>query len=103
MFAIVQIGGKQFSVSPGDILTVEHLDTAVGKTLTFDRVMLTNDGKATQVGTPIVEGVTVTAKILSHQKGEKIEVRRFKSKVRYRKHIGFRPHETTLSIVSVGT
>lgn len=102
MLAIVQVGGKQFTVSPGDKLTVERLDGEVGKTLTFDQVMLTIDDKKTEVGTPVVGGVKVTAKILSQQKGEKIEVRRFKSKVRYRKHIGFRPHETTLEIVSVG-
>jgi|SRR3989344_7860524 len=102
MLAVVQVGGKQYTVSPGDKLTVERLDGDVGRTLTFDQVMLTIDDKTTQVGTPVVDGVKVMAKILSQQKGEKLEVRRFKSKVRYRKHIGFRPQETTLEIVSVG-
>lgn len=102
MHAVVVIGGKQYIVQKGDRLTVERFDGEVGKTAVFERVLLTTDGKKTAIGMPTVDGQRVTAKILSHNKGDKIDIYRFKSKVRYRKHIGFRPAQTTLEIISVG-
>ncbi len=102
MFAIVNIAGKQYKVAPGQTIIADRLEGDVGDTLTFSEVLLTTDGKATHVGTPKVTGVTVKAKIVAQGKGKKIEVYRFKSKVRYRKHIGFRPSQTKLEILSVG-
>lgn len=102
MFAIVTIAGKQYTVKAGDVIHVDSVEGNVGDTLTFDHVLLTGDAKATKVGTPTVTGVKVTAKIVAQTKGEKIDVRRFKSKVRYRKAIGFRPQLTKLEIVAVG-
>lgn len=101
MFAIVEIQGKQYRVSKGEVLTVERMEGKVGETLEFDRVLLISGDKSTKVGTPTVKGAVVKAKILSHDKGEKLEIRRYKSKVRYRKHTGFRPQLTTLEIVSI--
>lgn len=101
MFAIVSIGSKQYKVSAGDTIEVDRLVGEVGKSLVFDRVLLTSDGK-TSVGAPTVNGVKVTTKILSHFRGKKLEIRRFKSKVRERKKIGFRPDLTKLEIVSIG-
>ncbi len=101
MFAVVVIGGKQYRVAVGDVLEVERLEGAKGTALSFDRVLLVSDGKSTKVGTPIVKGAVVKAKILEQGKGEKIAVRRYKSKVRYRKRRGFRPQITKLEIVSI--
>lgn len=102
MFAIVNIANRQCQVAPGEILTVAKLAGSEGDLLEFDQVLLLNDGKKTVIGTPTVKGLTVKAKIVSQYKGEKIEVRRYKSKVRYRKTRGFRPQLTKLAIVSVG-
>ena len=102
MFAVVEISGKQYIAAVGDKLVVDSIDGEVGSTVVFDHVLLTSDGKKTVVGTPYVKGATVTVKIDGQEKGEKLEVRRYKQKVRYRKHIGFRAHETQLTVVSIG-
>jgi len=102
MFAIVTIAGKQYRVARGDIVVVDKLEGNVGDSVTFDHVLLVSDDKATRVGTPIVSGAKVKGKILSQEKGDKIAVRRYKSKVRYRKSIGFRPQITKVEIVAVG-
>lgn len=101
MIAVVRIAGKQYKVKEGDIIEVNHLDGNVGDTLKLSDVLLTeNDGKV-DVGAPNVKGVTVSAKITEQGKGEKIEVRRYKPKVRYRKHIGFRAQITKLHITAI--
>lgn len=101
MFAIVEVAGKQYSVQVGDVLELTYAPEEIGKTITLEKVLLVGDEKSTKVGTPTVAGAKVEAKILSQAKGEKIEVRRYKQKVRYRKHRGFRPLLTKLEIVSV--
>lgn len=101
MFAVVVIGGKQYPVTKGETLTVDSQEGAVGDVLSFDRVLLTEDGGKVTVGKPVVSGVTVKAKILSQDKGEKLHIRRYKSKVRYRKSRGFRAHLTKLEVESI--
>lgn len=101
MFAIVDIGGKQYQVAPGKTIIVDSMNGTVGDTISLSSVLLTNEGGKTKVGTPTLKGVVVKAKIIAHQKGEKIHVRRFKSKVRERKHVGFRPQLTKLEILSI--
>lgn len=103
MFAIVAIAGKQYKVSKGVRLVVDKLDGKADDTVKFERVLLVSDGKKVVMGNPLVKGALVSAKIVAQQKGEKIHVRRFKSKVRERRHIGFRPQETAIEIVSVTT
>lgn len=102
MFAVVAIGGKQYKVTPRDVISVEKLDCAVGDTLTFEDVRLFADGGKVTVGAPKVKNVTVKAKVLAQEKGDKISVRRFKSKVRHRRQIGFRAKLTRLEILSIG-
>lgn len=102
MFATVIIAGKQYMVAPGDSIIVDHIDGIVGETKVFSSVLLYSDGTKTRVGTPMVAKVKVTAKITSQEKGEKLHVRRYKQKVRYRKSTGFRAHETTLLIEKIG-
>lgn len=101
MFAIVDIGSKQYKVQKGEVISVQKLDGEAGEMVTFDRVLLISDAKKTKIGTPTVKGAKVTAKILAQKKGEKIDIRRFKSKVRERRHIGFRPLLTELKILSI--
>lgn len=101
MFAIVTIAGKQYRVSKGDILEVDRLEGKEGDAVVFDHVLLTSDEKSTNVGTPLVTGVKVKGKIVSQAKGEKISVRRYKSKVRYRKSVGFRPQLTKIEITAI--
>lgn len=102
MFAVVEIAGKQYRIGVKDIIDASFIEGKEGTTLTFDRVLLVSDDKKTTIGTPTVKGVAVKAKIIAQGKGEKINVRRFKQKVRYRKSTGFRPLITKLEIVSIG-
>lgn len=102
MFAVVVISGKQYRVSKGDVISVDRLEGEAGDAVSFDRVLLTHDDHETAVGTPVVSGAKVKAKIVAQEKGDKVEVRRYKSKVRYRKATGFRPQYTKIEIVSIG-
>ena len=101
MFAVVRIAGKQYTVTPGETIMVDSILGAEGDTVTFDEVLLVSDGPKTTVGTPTVKGMTVKAKIAKQKKGEKIDVLRYKSKVRHRRHIGFRAHLTELQILAI--
>lgn len=103
MFAIVAIAGKQYKVTKGARLVVDKLDGEAGDSLKFERILLVSDEKKVIMGNPIVKGAMVRAKIVAQQKGEKLDVRRFKSKVRERRHIGFRPQETVVEIISITT
>lgn len=101
MFAIIAIGGKQYKVHPGDLVTVDEIAGKSGDTVTFNEVLLVSDDKKTKVGTPTIKKMSVTAKIVGHEKGEKIDVLRFKSKVRYRRARGFRARLTKLEILAI--
>jgi len=101
MFVIVRIGNKQFKVAPKDVIIVDRMDGKVGDVVEFPDVLLVQDEKAVKVGKPTVKGVKVTAKILAQEKGEKIDIHRFKSKVRYRRARGFRAELTKLEVTEV--
>ncbi len=101
MFVIVRIQGKQYNVVPKDTIIVDRMEGEVGATVEFSEVLLVSDDKKTHIGTPFVPKKTVKAKIVSHGKGEKLDVFRFRAKSRHRRHVGFRPSQTTLEILSI--
>jgi len=90
MYAIVETGGKQFRVSEGDVIRTDLLESEVGASVTFDRVVLAADGDDVSIGTPVLSGVTVTGTVLRQAKDKKILVFRYKSKKRVRKLNGHR-------------
>ena len=102
MYAIVETGGKQYRVKPGDTLAVERLSGEPGETLDLARVlMIAGNGDSPRVGTPGVAGAVVRAEVLEHFRGEKIVVFRYKSKVRYRRKTGHRQSLTRLRITDI--
>lgn len=101
MFAVVDISGKQYKVSQGDIVEIDRIEGEAEATVVFDRVLLVSNDKTTNVGNPTVAGCSIKAKILAQHKGDKIDVRRFKSKVRSRVRRGFRSSLTKIEIVSI--
>lgn len=101
MFAIIRIGPAQYKVSVGDVIEVARMPGEVGEVLSLSDVLLFEDDKKIKVGKPTVKRAAVEAKIEAHYKGDKIEIRRFKSKVRERKHIGFRSQRTRLLITAI--
>lgn len=103
MFAIIRTQGKQYIVQKGDKLVVPNMEGEVGQKVTLDEVLLVADDKKFTLGKPTIKGAHVDATIYAQGKGEKLHVRRYKSKVRYRKHIGFRATITTLEIIDIKT
>lgn len=102
MFAVVTISGKQYTVKQGDVIDVDKIEGKAGDIISFDHVLLTSDKGKVAVGTPVVKGAVVKVKVVEQFQGEKIAVRRYKQKVRYRRHIGFRAQLTKLEVVSIG-
>tara|TARA_X000000368_G_C23040234_1_gene716523 strand:+ start:1409 stop:1816 length:408 start_codon:yes stop_codon:yes gene_type:complete len=100
MFAIINIAGKQFRVEKDDELKVPHLDTAEGKTLKFDEVLLTNDGKKVNLGSPLLDGASVSATVINHGRGRKIRIFKKKRRKGYRRNNG---HRQNYSLIKIGT
>ncbi len=100
MYAIVRSGGKQYKVSEGDIINVQNLNSEDSKVVFEDVLLLSNDGDM-KIGKPNIPGAKVSAKILENKKGDKIRVAKFKSKVRFRRVTGFRPHLTVIQIEKI--
>ena len=98
IYAIIETGGKQYRVNPGETIDVERLDVAEGNTVELDRVLLIADGERVIVGTPTVDGAKVVATSQGEGRGEKVIVFKYKSKVRYRKKTGHRQPYTRLVI-----
>jgi large subunit ribosomal protein L21 len=101
MFAIVRTGGKQYRVQEGDRIAVERLDEPEGAELTLDDVLLVGDGDAVTVGTPVVEGATVTAKVAEHFRDKKVLSYTYKNKTRQRTLRGHRQQQTRLEILDI--
>ena len=98
IYAIVESGGKQYKVAPGQSIDVERLDVAEGDTVKLDKVLLIADGDNLTVGKPTIDGAIVFATAKGEAKDKKIVVFKYKSKVRYRKKTGHRQFHTRLTI-----
>ncbi|MGI6097096.1 MAG: 50S ribosomal protein L21 [Dethiobacteria bacterium] len=103
MYAIIESGGKQYRVEEGSKIRVELLDAAEGEEVVFDRVVAVKDGETLKVGTPYLEGVKVTGKVLENGKGKKIIVFKYKAKKNYRRKKGHRQPYTAVSIEKIVT
>lgn len=99
-FAIIGIGGKQFRVAEGDTVQTEKVGEE-GKTVKLNHVFLVSDGKDTKIGTPLVEGATIEAKVLEIKKGDKVRVFKMKQRKRYRSEHGHRQWGAKLEIVKI--
>lgn len=101
MYAIIETGGKQYKVEKGSELYIEMLDASEGEQVTFDKVVLVSkDGNVT-VGTPTVDGATVTGKVERHGKGKKILVYKYKAKKNYRRKQGHRQPYTKVVVEDI--
>ncbi|WP_010270837.1 50S ribosomal protein L21 [Paenibacillus senegalensis] len=98
MYAIIETGGKQYKVQEGDVVFVEKLNLNEGDEVTFDRVLLVSGDKGTSIGSPVVEGATVTAKVEKQGKSRKIIVYKYKAKKNYRRKQGHRQPYTKVVI-----
>ena len=101
MYAIIATGGKQNRVSEGDVIYIEKIDAHVDSTVSFDVLLMGNDGDV-KIGTPVVEGVKVEGKVVGQIRGEKIVVYKYKSKKNYRRKQGHRQPYTKVEITKIG-
>jgi len=100
MLAIIKTGGKQYIVKPGDKLKVEKLDKKEGEAFSFSDVLLVEKNDKVEIGNPLVKA-DVLAKVLSHGKGDKVIVYKYKSKKRESRKIGHRQPYTEVEIIEI--
>ena len=103
MFAIINIAGKQFRVEEGDQIKVPHLSTDAGKSLAFDKVLLVNDGKKVQLGSPLLSTASISATVVEHGRGRKIRIFKKKRRKGYRRNNGHRQNYSLIKIDSIST
>ena len=101
MKAVIVTGGKQYTVAEGDVLYIEKLNAEAESVVKFDTVLAVLDGENTKVGTPVVEGATVEAKVVKNGKGKKIHVLKYKAKKGEKKKIGHRQPYTKVEITKI--
>ncbi len=101
VFAVIETGGKQYKVVEQDIIFIEKLEAAEGDEIVFDSVMALSTTDGFKVGTPVVEGARVTAKVLKNGKNKKIYVFKYKPKKNEKKKIGHRQPYTKVQIVKI--
>ena len=103
MFAIVDIGGFQERVEKGFRLRVPSIAAVAGEIVTLDKVLLVQDGTGPKVGTPLVQGMKVEAKVLSHGRGDKIRVSTFKKRKRQQRTVGHRQGYTEIEVTKISS
>ncbi len=99
--AVIVTGGKQYRVAEGDVIYVEKLAAEAGETVTFDKVLCVTDGENAVVGTPAVDGATVTAKVEKTGRSAKVRVYKMKPKKGYRRTQGHRQPYTKLTVEKI--
>jgi len=100
MYAIIVTGGKQYKVSEGDVVFIEKLDAQEGDTVKFDQVLAIG-GENTVIGTPVVEGASVSAKVVANGKGKKVIVFKYKPKKGEKTKQGHRQPYTKVQIEKI--
>jgi len=100
MLAIIKTGGKQYIVKPGDKLRIEKLEKNVGEEISFSDVLLVEDDKKVEIGTPLVKK-QVSAKVLRQGKEDKVIVATYKPKKRESKRVGHRQPFTEIEITGI--
>ena len=101
MKAVIVTGGKQYTVSEGDVLFIEKLNVEAEEAVKFETVLAVLDGENTKIGAPVVEGAVVEAKAIKNGKGKKIHVLKYKAKKGEKKKIGHRQPYTKVEITKV--
>jgi large subunit ribosomal protein L21 len=101
MYAVFKTGGKQYRASQGDRVRVERLEAEVGDTIEFDQILLVGEGADIKVGSPLVDGGKVAARVTAQGRSKKIDVVKFKRRKNYKRHHGHRQHFTEVEITSI--
>ncbi len=101
MYAVVRTGGKQYRVSKGDKLKIEKIPGQAGEDVSFDDILMIGGGEDVKVGTPRIDGATVSARILEQDRSKKIIVFKFKRRKGYKRTHGHRQFYTRVEITGI--
>jgi len=101
MFAVIKTGGKQYRVSQGDKLRIETLDAEAGDAVNLDQVLMVGEGDKVTVGEPLISGASVSAKVLTHGRGKKVDIVKFRRRKHYRRQMGHRQNYTEVEITGI--
>ena len=101
MFAVIKTGGKQYRVKQGDRLRVESLNADEGETVSLDQVLMAGDGADVAIGNPLVSNASVSATVVSHGRGKKVDIVKFRRRKHYRRQMGHRQNYTELEITAI--
>ncbi len=101
MYAVIETGGKQYRVQPGQVLRVEKLTADAGEEVEFNKVLLTADGEEIKVGNPYLDGGSVKAKVRSQGRAKKINIIKFRRRKHSRTRQGHRQYFTELEITGI--
>lgn len=101
MYAVIQTGGKQYRVAPGEEVKIEKLPGQIGDEVSFDKVLLTSDGEKVVLGKPYLENAKVVGHITNHRRDKKIVVFKFKRRKGFRKKQGHRQDFSLIRIDAI--
>jgi large subunit ribosomal protein L21 len=101
MYAVIKTGGKQYRVASGAKLKVEQIAAEVGSEIVLDQVLMFADGDNVSLGTPLVNGASVKAKVVSHGRGDKVHIFKMRRRKHYRKSQGHRQNYTEIEILDI--
>lgn len=101
MYAIFVDGGRQYRVQPGQELVIDYRETPQGETVQFEKVLAIGTDDGLKLGTPTVDGATITASVLGPQQGEKIYIQKFRRRKNYRRRTGHRQMHTRIRIEEI--
>ena len=101
MYAVIKTGGKQYRVASGDKIKVEQIAADIGQELKIDQVLALGNGSDLKIGAPLVSGATVTVKVVSHGKHDKVRIFKLRRRKHYAKHQGHRQQYTELQIGAI--
>lgn len=101
MYAVIQSGGKQHRVAEGQTIRLEKLEVETGATIEFDNVLMIANGEDVKIGAPFVDGGKVTAEVVTHGRGEKVKIVKFRRRKHHRKQAGHRQWFTEVRITGI--
>lgn len=103
MYAVIKTGGKQYRIQVGEKLKVEQIEAERGSELILDQVLMVADGEKISMGNPLVEGATVSAKVLDQGRHDKVRIFKMRRRKHYQKHQGHRQNFTEIQITGIAS
>jgi large subunit ribosomal protein L21 len=101
MYAVIKAGGKQYRVASGEKLRIEQVAADVGSEIVLDQVLMVADGDNVTLGTPVLTGASVKAKVIAHGRGDKVHIFKMRRRKHYRKSQGHRQNYTEIEILGI--